>query len=148
MKIKRFILLFLSLLVLNTAEAVTPSLLVLKINNHANETLTFAGITGANPCNHFTISTNDILPGGSAIIMGSTTPYYDLIGKIKFKDAAGNTNLLSIVDQRQIHLGQSVFSMHNEHFISFVTEQVFNANETPSSLSYKYVELEIDPLLT
>ncbi|EKD74134.1 MAG: hypothetical protein ACD_45C00063G0005 [uncultured bacterium] len=116
----------------------------LTIINHSKETLHYTGVTGTHLGNTFLMSTNDILPGGSATVTGMTTPVNDLTGTLRFTDATGNVNLFKVIDYRQFHVGQPVFIINNDRFLSFVNSRTFNSNPNPRALSIVAAEVEVE----
>ncbi len=118
--------------------APTNSTLTLQVVNHSTETLTFAGVSKTNLGNSFFVMQKVILPGGATTIIGTTTPYVDLVGKIRFRDTKNYMHLLNIVDPRMIDIKQPLFSIHNENLISFVKPSSFakNQNQDPNSIAY------------
>jgi hypothetical protein len=126
--------------------APTNSTLTLRLINNSTETLTYTGISKTNLGNSFTIMPRVILPGGAATIVGVTTPYVDLVGKMRFRDTKNFTHLLNIVDPRMINIKQPVFSIHNENLISFVKPASFtkNENQSPGSIAYSSATVVIE----
>lgn len=127
---------------------ITPanSTLTLRLVNHSTETLTFTGVTQSNLGNNFTIMPKVILPGGAATIIGTTTPYVDLVGKLRFRDTKKFSHLLNIDDPRMINLKQPLFSIHNDNLISFVKPSSFtkNENESPEAIAYSSATIVIE----
>lgn len=152
MKIRQLLFILIFLCLGNSIYALdnANNTVTIKLINHSKDTLNFEKISKAAPGNVFSLTSNEIPPGGSIVITGiATTRFYDLVGEILFKDARGNGNLLKIVDYHQTRAGQPVFTMHNSRFISFVVSQSFNdLHEGPNSLSYKAAEIEIQDNLT
>lgn len=130
--------------------APTNSTLTLTVINNSAETLTFAGVSKTNLGNHFTIMPQVILPGGAATIIGTTTPYVDLIGKLRFRDTKNYNHLLNINDPLMINLKQPVFSIHNENLISFVKPSSFtkNENQSPGAIAYSSATVKIENGIT
>jgi hypothetical protein len=124
----------------------TNSILTLRLVNHSNETLTYAGVTKTNLGNSFFVIPKTILPGGAATITGITTPYADLVGKIRFRDTKNYNHLLHIIDPRMINFKQPLFSIHNENLISFVKPSSFakNTNQDPTSIAYSSATVIIE----
>lgn len=118
--------------------AVSDNMLQLTIKNNTTEVLHYMGASHTNPGSIFIINMIDIFPGGQAVVTCMSSPYYDLAGELHFNDAAGNGNLLTVLDRRLIHYGQPIFSMSNNQFISFVESKVFNSagSDNPRALSY------------
>lgn len=150
MKIIKIILFFCSFYFLPPVclafNAPTNSTLTLRLVNHSAETLTYAGITKINLGNSFFVTPKTILPGGAATIVGITTPYVDLVGKIRFRDTKNYNHLFRIVDPRMINFKQPIFSIYNENLISFVKPSSFikNANQDPSSIAYSSATVIIE----
>jgi hypothetical protein len=92
----------------------------LTIVNHSTSILHFAGFFEQNLGNIFTLNVSDILPGGSAIVTGTTTPMTDLTGILHFTDSAGNTNLLTIIDPRQFHISLPTFILYNDYTMTIL----------------------------
>lgn len=142
MKTTKAILFFCNLCILShlcfAFNAPTNSTLTLRLVNNSTETLTYAGITKTNLGNSFFVTPKIIFPGGAATIVGITTPYADLVGKIRFRDNKNYNHLFHIMDPRMIHFQQPVFSIYNENLISFVKPSSFikNENQDPSSIAY------------
>ncbi len=148
MHIRRYILFILGMLAITQSvfamdAARISDTLSLTLINRSTETFHYIGANKTNPSNSFSVTSSDIPPGGSTVITGITTPYFDLSGELQFKDNEGKNHLLTIIDFRQIHIGQSVFSMMDNHFISFVKSKRFNTDQGPRSLTYDLVEVEI-----
>lgn len=118
--------------------APTNSTLTLRLINKSSETLTFTGVSKTNLGNNFTIMPRVILPGGAATIVGTTTPYVDLVGKLRFRDTKNFSHLLNINDPRMINFKQPLFSIHNDNLISFVKPSSFvkNENQSPDAIAY------------
>src|SRR5579862_5169477 len=141
---------FCSLCIITSAcfafSAPTNSTLTLQLINHSTETLIYTGTTKTNLGNAFFIMPKVILPGGAATIVGTTTPYVDLVGKMRFRDTKHYTHLLNIVDPRMIAFKAPVFSIHNENLISFVKPSSFakNENQDPSSIAYSAATVVIE----
>lgn len=150
MKIITVILFFCSVYILPhlcfAFNAPTNSTLTLRLVNNSSETLTYAGVTKTNLGNSFFVTPKIILPGGAATILGITTPYADLVGKIRFRDTKNYNHLLHIVDPRMINFKRPLFSICNENLISFVKPSSFikNANEDPSSIAYSSATVIIE----
>ncbi len=129
------------------AHAIEPrpvTQLVLTIINHSDKTLHYTGIHKMNPGNTFTLTTNDILPGGTAMLIANTTPWFDLVGDLRFSDGSKEGTLLRIVDPQQIRTDKtSTFIMNNARFISFIAEQAFNPDSNPRSLVFTNATIEI-----
>lgn len=102
----------------------SPSHLLLVLMNDSSKTLNYMGVRNANPGNIFSIMPTEIPPLGVAMITGTlSTPYFDLIGNLLFKDSTPNGNIFSIIDHRLFYAGEPTFSMRNDRFISFVTSK-------------------------
>src|SRR3990167_10383009 len=120
------------------------STLKLTIINHSKYLLTYTKVDGTKLGNTFSIDTNYILPGGRAVVVGKTNSFNDLVGTLHFTDSTGNGNLFKILDYRQFHVGQPIFVMDNEHFVSFVKSRTFNPNTNPHALTIVAAEIEIE----
>ncbi len=131
-------------------SAPTNSTLTLTLVNRSAETLTYAGITKTNLGNSFSITPQIIYPGGAATIVGTTTPYNDLVGKIRFRDTKKYNHILHINDPRMINFKQPVFSINNKNLISFVRPSAFvkNTNQNPSSIAYPSATVVIEEGIT
>ncbi|EKD53653.1 MAG: hypothetical protein ACD_60C00162G0008 [uncultured bacterium] len=121
-----------------------PGMLSLTVINHSKETLSYSGVTGTHLGNTFLMSSNDILPGGTAVITGVTTSADDLMGAVRLRDTEGNVNLFRIDDHRRSHIGQPMFFMNNDHLVSFVKSRTFNPNANPHALAIVAAEVEIE----
>lgn len=118
------------------------SSLTLTLINHSKETLVFTKTTGQNPTNSFEVIPQKILPGNSAVIIGKTSSDFDLSGQLHFTDSTQD-NILTIVDHRQFHVGQPIFSMANEKIISQVLSRTINSEINPKALMYSAAEIDI-----
>ncbi len=127
-------------------NAPTNSTLTLTLVNNSTETLTYEGVTHTNLGNSFFITPCVIFPGGAATIVGITTPYTDLVGKMRFRDNKNYNHLLTIIDPRMIDLQKPVFSVHNENLISFVNPSSFskNASQDPYSIAYASATITLE----
>jgi hypothetical protein len=119
-------------------NAPTNDTLTLRLINHSSQTLTYAGIRKTNIGNLFFITPAVIFPGGAAIIVGTTTPYTDLVANLSFQDETHYTHLLHINDPRMINLKQPIFSIYNNKLISFVTPASLSKNENQDMDSIAY----------
>jgi len=150
MKIIKIMLFFCSFCILPhlcfAFNAPTNSTLTLRLVNNSTETLTYAGVTKTNLGNSFFVTPKIILPGGAATIVGITTPYMDLVGKIRFRDTKNYNHLFHIMDPRMINFKQPIFSIYNENLISFVKPSSFikNENQGPSSIAYSSATVIIE----
>lgn len=123
----------------------SPSNLFLLLMNNSSKTLNYMGVRNANPGNIFSIMPTEIPPLGVAMITGTlSTPYFDLIGNLLFKDSTPNGNIFSIIDHRLFYAGEPTFSMRNDRFISFVTSKTFNKMGDPRALSYTAATVVIE----
>jgi hypothetical protein len=117
-------------------------MLTLTIINNSSQTLTYTGVSGVNTGNTFLIDNKKITPGDKAIVTGKTTPYADLAGAMSFNDEDGRSNILTVIDQRKYKVGQGIFLMRNDQFISFDTKTL-NTSSNPHALNYNFVTLII-----
>lgn len=147
----KLIKLFLAFLCLYTTSQATFALdskeaytLRLTIINHSKHTLSYTGVTGTRLGNTFTINATDILPGGTAIVTGMTSSLQDLVGTLHFRDSTGNGDLFKIVDNRESHMSQPIFTIDNDRFVSFIKSYTFNNNTDPHALSIMNAEIEIE----
>jgi hypothetical protein len=119
-------------------NAPTNDTLTLRLINHSSQTLTYTGVRKTNIGNVFFVTPTVIFPGGAAIIVGTTTPYTDLVANLSFQDKTHYTHLLHINDPRMINLKQPIFSIYNDKLISFVTPLSLSKNENQDIDSVAY----------
>jgi hypothetical protein len=87
--------------------------LLMTLVNNTKTALTYTGVTGQNAGNVFSISAATIAPQSSAVITGKITQDTDLAGSLHFRDGDKNDNSLALIDPRNMHAMQPVFSMRN-----------------------------------
>jgi hypothetical protein len=122
--------------------------LTLTVINHTNETLTFAGVKQTNPGNIFQVTPTEILPGGAATVTGTTTPYYDLTGHLRFRDSTGFVSLLRIQNHRHINYQQPKFLLHNENYIAYTHSRKYNEDTNARTLTSSAATVVIENKLS
>lgn len=142
-----FYFLFFFLLWVNKSCAVNfeaNNRVVLKLINHSNKTLAYAGVSKMNIGNTFYVMPKVIVPGGAATIVGIAMPYKDLVGALYFRDEKSNySNLLHIHDPRMLDIKQPLFAMYNSNLVSFIKPNSFVKNENEDSHSLAYTSATI-----
>lgn len=142
----RWIMVICSLLIANNTFALpngAPNVLKLTIKNNSPEILHYTGVTHTSLGSVFIINATAIFPGGEALVTCTSSPYYDLMGQLHFNDAAGNGNLLTIIDRRLMHFSPPTFSMLNNQFVSFVESKKFNAEDSNNPRALSYIEAKV-----
>lgn len=126
------------------------STLTLRLINNSTETLTYTGVTHSNLGNSFVVIPQTILPGGAATIIGTTTPYVDLVANIRFRDTKKYNHLLHIVDPHMMDIKRPVFAINNQNLVSFVRPSSFtkNENEDMNSIAYPTATITIENGIT
>jgi hypothetical protein len=147
--LKRWLILFYfysTLSVSYTFNIPANQTLVLRLINHSTRILTYAGVAKMNLGNFFFVTPKIVMPGGAATIVGITSPYTDLAGKVYFHDDTNYNHLLHIVDPRMINFKRPVFSINNENLISFVKPKSFtqNENQSPGSIAYTAATIVVE----
>ena len=124
-------------------NAPTNNTLTLQLSNQSSHTLTYTDVRKTNIGNSFSVTPTVILPGGSAIVIGTATAYADLAGNLPFQDEQHYTHLLHIIDPRMINFKNPTFSIYNDKLISFVKFSSFTKNENQEINSIAYSDVTV-----
>lgn len=114
----------------------------LTLINQTQKTFHFTHLTHENPGNVFIVNSN-LLPGQTASISGETSDKNDLAGSLYFQDDTGKESILSIIDYRQFHVGQSIFSMSGDTIFSTLISKTLNPDINPKALMYSAATIKI-----
>lgn len=116
--------------------AFEESTFTLKLVNQSHQTLTYTGVTGANPGNEFTVNSPILKPGETMIIKGSIHGRNCLAGTLHFTDLEGNDNSLFLLDKLQYKAGQLLLALNNMHITSEIASKTPNKIVDPIALMY------------
>lgn len=122
-------------------------ILTLTITNHSSQTLNFTGVSGENVGNNFVVTPTQLIPGQQAVLTGTTTPYTDLAAAINFTDSAGSSEVLVILDPRQIRSSEGLFAMGSPEITSF-NNKIISKSTNPRSLLYNNVIVVLQDKVT
>jgi hypothetical protein len=103
--------------------------------NQSKETLTYSGVTDANPENVFLVSPKVIMPGSTVTVTSVSNNYNwpDLSGNVHFQDRSGKNYAVHVSDSKQMHYGNEAhFAIQNEKLIP----QLITHNESPLLMTY------------
>jgi hypothetical protein len=108
--------------------------LLLTLINNTDTTLTYTGAKGQNPGNVFAITQATIPAHAEAIITGTITSDMDLAATLHFSDSNGRDNVLVVIDPRNLHIMQPLFSMRNDYLRSVLKSQKRGDASDPHAL--------------
>jgi hypothetical protein len=103
--------------------------------NQSSDTLTYSGVTDANPENVFLVSPKVIMPGSTVTVTSVSNNYNvpDLSGNVHFQDRTGKNYAVHVSDAKQMHYGNEAhFVMADEKFIP----KLITHNESPLVMTY------------
>lgn len=126
-----------------TAQAVDQQSLDLYIKNESASSWQFNQVLQSQPGNFFTVEPETIRPGVTAHITAVKTMHNDIVANLLFNDAKGDSAILFVLDQEQIHMGQPVFNFSGSHVFAKLLSQTRNPNVGPRYLSYIKAEIVI-----
>jgi hypothetical protein len=132
------------LLSTTTFAAEDHKTLQMTVINNTDTTLTYVGATGQNPGNVFSSAETIIPPQSSTVMTGKITADIDLAGNLHFRDAAGNDNALIVIDPRNIHIMQPLFSMRNARMHSTLKSQKHGDSSVARGLLISESKVQID----
>jgi hypothetical protein len=107
----------------SVASHADNKVLLLTLINGTDTTLTYTGAKGQNPGNVFSINQATIPAHAEAIITGKITTDMDLAAALHFSDSEGHDNVLLVIDPRNMHIMQPLFSMRNDYLHSVLKSQ-------------------------
>jgi hypothetical protein len=118
--------------------------LQLTLINNSDTTLTYTGPKGQNPGNVFSINQTTLPAHSEAIISGTITQDIDLAAALHFRDNNGRDNVLLVIDPRNMHIMQPLFSMRNERLHSEIISQKKGDSHDPRALSVAASTVQIE----
>lgn len=142
MIMKRTIL-FLILIIFPLCSFAKDSSVYIHLRNNSNHTLFFDHIITYLPTNSITLNETTLSPGKSITITGITSLNDDLNANVYFIDDEGHEDVFSIIDHRQYHVGQPVFSMKNERLVSQIISETITKDPNPRALFISDAKVEI-----
>jgi hypothetical protein len=144
---QRWLLALIALTFLIAAPCVQASndTLQLTIVDNTGMDLQFTTATAQNPGNSFTLKSNP-LDSSNLVIEGLSTQGNDLAGNLHFSDKLGHEHVMVVIDPRNKHIMQPLFSMHNKHLYSTVVSKTRGESGNPNGLFLAGAIVRIDAM--
>jgi hypothetical protein len=144
--IKRFITSVLCSLIiapLSYAQHSATNEVFVTLYNEADTNFTFTGVTGANSSNDYSMKPMVIAPHEQAVLSIQSSSNVDVAGNVHLSDNDNRDTVLTIIDYRKFHSGQSIFSVNTQHYVSTLVFLKPNPSKNPLSLMYSAATLSL-----